>query len=347
MALPRKIPALLIDIDGVLIRGKLPLTHAVKTLKFLRSPLHTLFPSLNPSKHKFPFALLTNGGGTTITKKLEYLNSFLGLGQEELLRTENLILNYMPIKEDIHELKEKFIIMNGLEDADKIANYCGLSNFLSLKEFLRVNKAIKSKSFSQLNEKEAIFLENIGKGDDFDLERNIAAFILFDDVMDWEENLSSIIRLNELNPGFKVIAVHNDIVYPDIFPVARQCLGSFNEILLSLNEKISGKKLELIKYGKPSQKTFDFAKKFMNSHFANFPISNFYMIGDNPSTDIKGGNLVGMETILVRTGLFHDGLRDFFFKDELQRPKYIVENFTEAVKLIAEIEGFDFGEANY
>ena len=41
--------------------------------------------------------------------------------------------------------------------------------------------------------------------------------------------------------------------------------------------------------------------------------------GDNPSTDIKGGNLVGMETILVRTGLFNDGLRDFFFKDEEKR----------------------------
>ena len=237
--------------------------------------------------------------------------------------------------------------MNGLEDADKIANYCELSNFLSLKEFLKVNKAIKSNNLGQLNEKEAIFLEKFRRKDFFDLERNIAAFILFDDVMDWEENLSTIIRLNELNSDFKVIAVHNDIVYPDVFPEARQCLGSFNEILLSLNEKLSKKKIELIKYGKPSKRTFDFAKKFMNSNFNSFPISNFYMIGDNPSTDIKGGNMVGMETILVRTGLFNDGLRDFFFKDELQRPKYIVENFTEAVKLIAEIEGFDFWDAKY
>lgn len=33
-------------------------------------------------------------------------------------------------------------------------------------------------------------------------------------------------------------------------------------------------------------------------------ISNFYMIGDNPQTDIKGGNDKNWTTILVKTGVF-------------------------------------------
>lgn len=33
-------------------------------------------------------------------------------------------------------------------------------------------------------------------------------------------------------------------------------------------------------------------------------ISNFYMIGDNPESDIAGGNAAGWTTILVRSGVF-------------------------------------------
>ena len=36
----------------------------------------------------------------------------------------------------------------------------------------------------------------------------------------------------------------------------------------------------------------------------NFEVSNFYMIGDNPSSDIRGANDSGWISILVRTGMF-------------------------------------------
>lgn len=51
-------------------------------------------------------------------------------------------------------------------------------------------------------------------------------------------------------------------------------------------------------------------------------ISNYYMIGDNPSSDIVGGNNMDWITILVRSGVWKGS--------ELTKknaPDYIVNNF--------------------
>ncbi|KAK9364385.1 HAD-hyrolase-like-domain-containing protein [Lipomyces kononenkoae] len=51
------------------------------------------------------------------------------------------------------------------------------------------------------------------------------------------------------------------------------------------------------------------------------------MIGDNPASDIVGGNGYGWYSILVRTGVFKDG-------DQLHaaaKPKVIVDDVLEAV----------------
>jgi len=50
--------------------------------------------------------------------------------------------------------------------------------------------------------------------------------------------------------------------------------------------------VEIESYGKPTKKTFDFAKGRLEEQAKRqgFEISNFYMIGDNPLSDVKGGN---------------------------------------------------------
>lgn len=37
---------------------------------------------------------------------------------------------------------------------------------------------------------------------------------------------------------------------------------------------------------------------------------NIYMVGDNPASDIVGGNMYGWNTCLVRTGVFQGGDND-------------------------------------
>lgn len=57
------------------------------------------------------------------------------------------------------------------------------------------------------------------------------------------------------------------------------------------------------------------------------------MIGDNPAGDIRGANESGWTSILVRTGLFHEGENDL-----IDPAKFVVENFEEAIKLILKRE---------
>ena len=68
----------------------------------------------------------------------------------------------------------------------------------------------------------------------------------------------------------------------------------------------------MIKYGKPTKPTFDYAKKKLieKAERMGVEISNFYMIGDNPHADIKGGNDNDCVSILVKTGVYQGCTRD-------------------------------------
>ena len=62
-------------------------------------------------------------------------------------------------------------------------------------------------------------------------------------------------------------------------------------------------------------------------------MTNFYIIGDNASTDIKGGNKAGCITILVGSGVFDRGS-----KDKQYPATHLVENLEQAVELIFKLE---------
>jgi len=64
-------------------------------------------------------------------------------------------------------------------------------------------------------------------------------------------------------------------------------------------------------------------------------IGNCYMIGDNPKSDIAGGNLKGMTTILVRTGVFDPNSETSVNENDKDNPAtHVVEDFKEAINLI-------------
>ena len=69
----------------------------------------------------------------------------------------------------------------------------------------------------------------------------------------------------------------------------------------------------------------------------NVDISNYYMIGDNPMADIRGGNNNGCRSMLVKTGVWNpinptDG--SVLENDSENPATYVVENLHEAVEVI-------------
>lgn len=106
------------------------------------------------------------------------------------------------------------------------------------------------------------------------------------------------------------------------YHLARLGQGAFRNALQGLWAAVTGgsqRKVELYKtvIGKPSKTTYAFAEQRLrtNAKLTNDKtFDHIYMIGDNPESDIKGGNSFASptgaiwKTILVQTGVYKKGM---------------------------------------
>jgi ribonucleotide monophosphatase NagD (HAD superfamily) len=102
-----------------------------------------------------------------------------------------------------------------------------------------------------------------------------------------------------------------------------------------------GHEMEVNTYGKPTAETFDFATELIHEQARQkeLEISQFYMIGDNPKSDISGGNAKGMTTILVKTGVFQtEASTSKNGNDSANPATHVVADFREAIDLIWRLE---------
>ena len=138
-----------------------------------------------------------------------------------------------------------------------------------------------------------------------------------------------------VKPHIPIYAVDPDMFTPYSFNLPRLVMGAFTMLLKHIYFKLFNEKLEIFQYGKPYKLTYDFVKKHIKYHAENnnIEITNFYMIGDNPRSDIKGGNDNGFTTFLVRTGVFQGEKND-----KTNPANYVVKDFNEAIKKIFELE---------
>ena len=99
-----------------------------------------------------------------------------------------------------------------------------------------------------------------------------------------------------------------------------------------------GYELEVEQFGKPTLSTMDYAERQLRKRAKKngVHITHFYMIGDNPASDIAGGNAKGWSTILVKTGVF-DPKADSSTSDGNDKKypaTYVAEDFEEALNWI-------------
>ena len=104
----------------------------------------------------------------------------------------------------------------------------------------------------------------------------------------------------------KFFLANPDLVYADSWPIPRFATHSF---LLSLEVCFKAYyqiDIEYTYFGKPQLATSNYAEKLLKAKATvqGIELSNIYMIGDNPKSDIKGANMKGWVSILVKTGVF-------------------------------------------
>lgn len=124
-----------------------------------------------------------------------------------------------------------------------------------------------------------------------------------------------------------------DLVYADKYPESRYGPKAINIMIESIYKETYDSDIEMTQYGKPYKSTYDFAEEFVREQLegTNVEISNFYMIGDNPKSDIAGGNARNWNTLLVKTGVFDATVQA---NDKEHPATHVVEDFKGAIDLI-------------
>ncbi|XVF83346.1 hypothetical protein PTKIN_Ptkin16aG0479300 [Pterospermum kingtungense] len=333
------------DIDGVILHGRVPIGGSPQALRRLYGHAGEL---------TVPYLFLTNGGGIPETKRAKELSELLGVN----IMPSQVVQGHSPFRNLLKKFENELIIATGKGDPALVMSEYGFKKVLSLEEFASCFESIDPVSQYKRWTTTPLSDRKIPKVPRYDvsLERVKAAFVVSDPV-DWGRDiqvLCDVLRsreprgdANRNQPPLYFAA--DDLEYQAAFPSKRLGMGAFRIALESIFNRINPKSLEYVSYGKPNPFVFKNAEVILSQLRSSFcldrpenngvpeshPFETLYMIGDNPSVDVKGAQQAGHPwfTILTRTGVFRGEDNHAEFPADL-----VVDTVEEAVDYILKRE---------
>jgi HAD superfamily hydrolase (TIGR01456 family) len=322
------------SIDGVLLRSSDPLPRARESLTYLQS-------------QRIPFIFLTNGGGKHEQERIDDLSKKLDIP----LDTSMFVQSHTPFA-DMHEYKNKTVLVAGGDEdkcrtvaekygfktvvtpGDILASYPDIWPFSQqllpyYKGFTRPLPApIDPTSPSTSLKIDAIFVYNDPR--DWGLDTQIITDILLSQngilgTLSRKNGDASLPNNGYQQDGQPPLYFSNpDLLWAAKYHLPRLGQGGFREALEGVWAAMTGGGVELEKVvmGKPHQPTYAFAEKRLIAHrkqlLSHFDgklghLKHVYMVGDNPESDILGGNSyesphgTDWVSILVQTGVYVKG----------------------------------------
>jgi HAD superfamily hydrolase (TIGR01456 family) len=324
-----------VSIDGVLIRSSDALPRAHKALSYLES-------------QRIPFILLTNGGGKLESERVAELSSKLGVA----IDTSMFVQSHTPFA-DMNQYKNKNVLVVGGE-ADKcraVAEAYGFKTVVTPGDILAAYPEIWPFS-QQLLPYYKTFTRPLPAPIDPaspSTSLRIDAIFVYNDPRDWgldtqiikDVLLSTHGILGTLSAKNGDVALPNngyqqddqptlyfsnpDLLWSAKYHLPRLGQGGFREAFEGVWTAITnGKALQKVVMGKPYRPTYEFAEKRLISHRQHVlsdvggplgQLKRVYMVGDNPASDIAGGNNfesphgTDWASILVQTGVYVEGTK--------------------------------------
>ncbi|KAH9122283.1 hypothetical protein LEN26_010322 [Aphanomyces euteiches] len=313
------------DVDGVLLRGKVPIPGAKDVLQHLKDT-------------KTPFAIMTNGGGVPEAKKAEQLSDILKFD----IPASQLCLSHTPMRDLVSKYEEEMILAVG-KSCDKtraVMEHYGFRNVVTVSDLHSHFPA----SYPDISVDK---VHHHGKYENEDFK---AVFVLMDPIY-WGREIQLIMDVltsHEGKYGTLADAQHvnlysacSDFQYVGEHHLPRYGAGAFRAVLEDLYFRTTGAHLRQTLFGKPERTSYAFAEKLLAKQLdADTELASIYMVGDNPFTDIKGANAAGSrwKSVLTRTGMYqgvgnhdeHPG--DAVVVDVNEGLKWILDDFAKHVK---------------
>ncbi|KAJ5133621.1 hypothetical protein N7448_001358 [Penicillium atrosanguineum] len=292
------------DIDGVLAHGLEPIEEAKQALKMLNGD--------NELGIKIPYVLLTNGGGKTEEARCKQLAEQL----EVPISTQQFIQSHTPMQA-LAEYYETVLVCGGEGyKVREVAETYGFKHVVHPKDIQAWDPTISPwGTFTEEDRAGA-------KPRDFS-KMKFDAILVFADSRDYATDFQIIIDLllsdngklltraeDPENSRIPIYFSQGDFVFATAHRgPSRLTQGAFRIAIEAQYKAATGVELERIVYGKPERATYTYADEVLKNwmeeiHNESRLPKNVYMIGDNPQSDIVGGNMYGWNTCLVRTGVF-------------------------------------------
>jgi len=153
-----RVPAIITDIDGVLIRGKTQIPGARDVIQKLKQPLSCInsqnwnkedtnalpSPSFvqkalsklqNLDNKHIPFLCLTNGGGTFEQEKADSVNSIVGLDKSSEFTKDDIITCHTPLKQLVPKYENEFVLISGFGNVIDVSHSYGFSKAIHIHEY--------------------------------------------------------------------------------------------------------------------------------------------------------------------------------------------------------------------
>ncbi|EGR32567.1 hypothetical protein IMG5_077480 [Ichthyophthirius multifiliis] len=361
----KKVPVIVSDIDGVLKLQNSAIPQAINGLKVIRKPLNEIDSQNFPDDNiKLPFYLLTNRGNITTQSQIIQVNEAFNLNsKEEMLEPKDVILNYAALVDKLKDFKDKLILLvtgqadeQGIRDGTEIIQEAGYTNYITVEEYITITPFCVQQSRrtkEHIQKKSQIVKDRLGlKDDEIGQPLQCHGIFIMANPKQWEEAIQIILdllstengkianQIPEIGPEkhIPIFCSYGDLLVKSPYLLPRIICGGFVMALKAVYKGIYKRELDINMYGKPEIHHFEFAQEHGKQYVdENHEISQYYMIGDNPHTDIRGANNIGWVSILVRTGVFQGDENDPIYP-----ARYVVDDFTEAIKLIFQLENIQY-----
>jgi HAD superfamily hydrolase (TIGR01456 family) len=293
------------DIDGVLVHGDRLIPEAQKALEILNGD--------NELGIKIPYIFLTNGSGKLEAPRCAQLSKIL----KNPVSTKQFIQSHTPMSA-LAEYYNTVLVVGGEGfQCRGIAEEYGFKDVVVPNDIVAWDESIAPyRVFGPWERASA-------RPRDFH-STNIDAILVFSDSRDYatdyqimmdllrsENGRLGTIAKDPVSQRIPIYFSQGDLLCPTEHPIPRMSQGTFRLGFEAMYKAITGVELERTIYGKPERATYTYADEVLSNwmeeiHATNTLPENVYMVGDNPQSDIIGGNLYGWQTCLVKTGV-HTG----------------------------------------
>ncbi|KAI0884363.1 HAD-like domain-containing protein [Annulohypoxylon maeteangense] len=297
------------DIDGVLVHGDRLIPEGRRALEILNGD--------NELGIKIPHIFLTNGSGKPEQARCDQLAKIL----QNPVNIEQFIQSHTPMSA-LSEYYNTVLVVGGEGyKCREVAERYGFKDIVVPNDIVASDPSIAPYRVFTDEERAS------SRPRDF-TKVNIEAIMVFSDSRDYATDMQIIMDLLRSENGrlgtmakdpvsqrIPIYFSQGDLLCPTEHWTPRMSQGAFRIGLEAMYRALTGADLERVVYGKPETATYKYADEVLASwmeqlHGEEKLPENIYMIGDNPASDIIGGNMYGWNTCLVRTGVFQGGDND-------------------------------------